>query len=1033
MKKGLVVLLGMVFVALLIGSVAARDAVKPGLRPVRDWSAEQMAGENGLGPEALFESAAADTYCIVWYTFEQMNWMGFTRVDQTAQVATFYHVDDFNGLGGGDFGGLVAIEGTKSMWCGARPNLSDPYMCSWKKAPGYGNGWNQLLQSSAFTVVGAVTWSFECVYDSEPDYDYTHIEYDAGGLNWTQVAEYTADGDTVASYFIPVTTTRTKLRYHFTSDGAWSDQDGLWNTDGGSIVDDITVHDNASFNNYQNFESAALYATSAGPGVGSPLTWTAAPEAPFGKYSGLKSNLADKDPCGDNFATQVVFFVGSPFSSGTYPGLYDTPFCAGPGGIAAPCQEELIVSPVIDMTKYSLSCNNVQNGTIPPGDLPLLGGTLLRFTVYRDLPLPNLVFYQWHVRSIVAGCPGQWKDRNYVYYGPDQDFIYTTEDISQYLAGDDPAQISMGATDMCDVWYLENGNCAAHTPSPWIDNMRLYRYKTAGPQWAYRDLDFFQDNFPLEEAPPWGKVRADAANDVRANNVAGIDPGDSITVDCSSMIGGGIDTMPNGLPAVYMYVKAYWIGAGAPPALGTNIHGVQLQGTYGLWLSTSGVWDKIQCDFARTQAGVVENKYMVDLNDSLFVPGYRIDYYFTATDNLGVESAFPRWARSRGPYFNFTCLPTGNSDVLFVNDFAHRGSWEGTVQDYWLPVFDAVLPADNQPDIYHVSAPSSGVSNGPGSRANAGLMRYQYVKVVWDSGDLESVTISDGTVQSDKSNDCQLLIDWMTLAEHKCGLWVCGDDIGYDLTVNDLLSTPALTLMSTWCGVTLVNTSYFDVTGGRTAGGVITPLLTGDPAGIFWHGGTPDTFYAYGGCFVINQFDCLEKTANGQYALAYPPYHGINYYGGIQALNTNASSQPVRTMWFGFSYQYVRNDTPGAPIDRFTVAKYVFDWMQNVTNIDYSGHETPAVNSLAQNFPNPFNPSTTIKFDLKDKGLVSLKVYNVAGQLVRTLVNEVRPAGSYEVPWNGLNDRGSAVASGIYFYKMETNGFSATKKMVMLR
>jgi len=1032
MKKGLVLILGMVFVALLIGSVAARDAANPSLRPVRDWSAKEF--EDNPGAQNLFESAAVDTYCLVWYTFEQMNWQSWTRVDQTAQVDIFFHVDDFAGLLGGDFGGLVPIEGTKSAWCGARPNLSDPYLCSWKKAPGYGNGWNQLLSCTAFTAVGAVTWDFHCVYDSEPDYDFTRPEYDAGGLNWTQVAEYTANGDTVASYFIPITTARTKLRFHFTSDGAWSDQDGLWNTDGGTIVDAIRVRDNAAFNNYQDFNSAAVGAKTAGPGVGSPLTWNAGTETAFGKYSGLKSNLADKDPCGDNFATQVIFFLNSPNPAPTYPGLYDTPFCAGPGGIAAPCQDELVVSPVIKMTKYSTVPNNVQNGTIPAGDLAQLGGTILRFTCYRDLPLPNLVFYQWHVRQIDAlGCPGQWKDRNYVYYGPDQDFIYTGENVSQYVAGNNDLQISMGCVDMCDVWYLQNGNCAAHTPSPWIDNLRVYRYKTAGPQWGYRDLDLFQDNFPLEEAPPWGNVRADAANDLKANNVAGIDPGDSITVDCSSLMGGGIDTMPNGYPAVYLHVYAKWIGSGAPP-LGSPVNGVQLQGTYGLWLSTDvNSWDIIQCDFARTQAGVVDNKYMVDLNDSLFVPGYEIWYYFTAVDNAAVEAAFPSWARTEGPYFEWTCLPTGMSDVLFVDDFTGRGSWNGSVEDYWNPVFDAVLLATNFPDRYDVNGPSSSVSNGPGSRANAELMKYAYVKVVWDSGDLESTTISDGTTQSDKSNDCQLLIDWMATAEHVCGLWVCGDDIAYDLTVNDLLSAPALTLMSTWCGVTFVNTSYFDVTGGRTGGGVVTPLITGDPAGIFFELGVPDKFYAYGGCFVINQFDCLEKTANGVYALDYPSYHALPYYAGIQAQNINSASKVVRTMWFGFSYQYLRDDMPAPPIDRFEVAQDVFAWMSNLTNDPFTGTPPPAKNTLAQNFPNPFNPSTTIKFDMKDKGIVTLKVYNVAGQLVRTLVNEVRPAGSYTEPWNGLNDRGSAVASGIYFYKMETNGFTATKKMVMLR
>jgi len=1028
MKKGLVALLGIVFVALLIGSVAARDVANPGLRPVRDWSPKEFEDQTTVQP--MYESASADTYCMVWYTFEQMNWMGWTKLDQTAQVKTFFHVDDFAGLGGGYRGKLVPISGTKSMWCGTRPWNGlppiDKYLCGWKTPPGYGNNWNQMLSTSAITVVGAITWDFKAYYDSEADWDWTYPEYDAGGLNWTQVAEFSGHADTVCSYFIPIQTTRTKLRFHFTSDGNTNDQDGYWNSDGAFIVDDIRVRDQGVLNNFQDFESAAVGALSAG-------IWTAGVETAYGSYAGLKSNLTDKDPCGDNFATQVVFFIGSPYPSSSYPGLYDTPFCKGPGGVSAPCQDEMVISPDISMTTYSSACNNVQNTAIPAGDLPQLGGTLLRFTVYRDLPLPNLVFYQWHVRKVIGGCPQSWGDLNYVYYGPDMDYLYTGQDVSRWISGNDPVQIGLGVIDMCDAWYLSNGNCAAHTPTPWLDNFRLYRYKTSGPQFTYRDLDIFQDNFPTEEAPPWGWVRADAANDLRANNVAGIDPGDSIVVSCSSPMGGGIDTLPGGGPAVYLHVHATWIGAGAPP-LGAVINGYQLHGTYGTWLSTDvNGWDLIQCEYAGTGGSKTPETFAVDLNDSLFVPGYKIEYYFTGVDNSAVEAAFPWWCRSRGPYFEFTCLPTGNSDVLFVDDFEGRGSWRGSVEDYWQPVFTAVLPANNQPDVYDVNAPSSSVSNGPGSRANAALMRYQYHKVIWDSGDLEATTISDGTVQSDKSNDCGLLNDWMALAEHTCGLWVCGDDIAYDLTEVDLLSPSALTLLSGWCGVDYVATSYFDVTGGRSGGGVISPLLTGHSGSIFYHAGNPDKFVAYGGCFVINQFDCLEKTNNGAYALDYPTYLGLPYYGGIQSESQNEVDQTVRTMWFGFSYQYVRNDVMSSPIDRFEIAHDVIAWMQNVTNDPYTGTTTPAVNSLAQNFPNPFNPSTTIKFDLKDKGLVTLKIYNVAGQLVRTLVNEVRPAGAYTEPWNGLNDRGSEVASGIYFYKMETKGFTATKKMVMLR
>jgi len=177
----------------------------------------------------------------------------------------------------------------------------------------------------------------------------------------------------------------------------------------------------------------------------------------------------------------------------------------------------------------------------------------------------------------------------------------------------------------------------------------------------------------------------------------------------------------------------------------------------------------------------------------------------------------------------------------------------------------------------------------------------------------------------------------------------------------------------------------------------------------------------------------LEKTANGKYAAYYPVKNSINYRAAIASTTLNPGGFNVNTMWFGFSYMYVRDDVLGVPADRFELAKNVFDWMQNITNTNVTPAETPKSTKLAQNFPNPFNPSTTIKFDLKEKGFVTLKVYNVAGQLVRTLVSGERDANSYTVTWDGKNDRGGAVASGIYFYKMETKDFSQTKKMVMLR
>ncbi len=94
---------------------------------------------------------------------------------------------------------------------------------------------------------------------------------------------------------------------------------------------------------------------------------------------------------------------------------------------------------------------------------------------------------------------------------------------------------------------------------------------------------------------------------------------------------------------------------------------------------------------------------------------------------------------------------------------------------------------------------------------------------------------------------------------------------------------------------------------------------------------------------------------------------------------------------------------------------------------------------LSQNYPNPFNPSTTIKFTLpsqQEGGLTlptTLKIYNVLGEVVRTLVDEPMAPGAHEVVWDGKDDQGDETASGIYFYRLRAGDFQDTKKMVLMR
>jgi hypothetical protein len=93
----------------------------------------------------------------------------------------------------------------------------------------------------------------------------------------------------------------------------------------------------------------------------------------------------------------------------------------------------------------------------------------------------------------------------------------------------------------------------------------------------------------------------------------------------------------------------------------------------------------------------------------------------------------------------------------------------------------------------------------------------------------------------------------------------------------------------------------------------------------------------------------------------------------------------------------------------------------------------PAVTLLEQNVPNPFNPQTVIRFAVARPGWVRLVVYDVGGRPVRVLAEGARQASRYEVMWDGRDDSGRGVASGVYMYVLDAPGYSETKKMVLLK
>jgi len=107
--------------------------------------------------------------------------------------------------------------------------------------------------------------------------------------------------------------------------------------------------------------------------------------------------------------------------------------------------------------------------------------------------------------------------------------------------------------------------------------------------------------------------------------------------------------------------------------------------------------------------------------------------------------------------------------------------------------------------------------------------------------------------------------------------------------------------------------------------------------------------------------------------------------------------------------------------------KTTYDYNPKITGIEQLTDGVKTY-SLSNNFPNPFNPSTSISYSVPEIDFVTLKVYDVLGSEIATLINEEKPVGSYEVKFDA-----AGLPSGIYFYKLQAGSFVETKKMVLLR
>ncbi len=975
--------------------------------------------------------AARDTVVLIgpWGSGAQINgqfqdptgliaWNDWTHYDVTKPTVTHWHLSTMyaDNLPGG--------AGNTAAWCGD-PDL--PLCGEEDLIGGYGPDYNDMIEF--FGTVGdknlgaSVNFSAYANIDSETGYDYTYLKYQ-GSAGWVLLAAFDNYQPNLAidqtfslepqDYQGP-DSDQVHLAVYFVSDGATDDEDCRWQGSGGVQIDDITVTINqggADIVSFTDFES----------GWGD---WAIGTPDGVGDFSKLRNYLTDIDPCNTNNSSQVTFIDDGVIVPGVGPSICQD-WCYGPGGYivnttggAAGPDEHLhiaVESPVI---------------TWPEGAYE---GARLRFDVYRheDLSVDSPgMFYLFAVRSTDSTDPADleaedWVDRSGVYYGGPDYFreLFTVSDLM--VPGTTYAQVQLSVWELGYIWGWDGND---GYPAPYLDNVRFITYPKSGPSMSTDELDLANDNFPAIgeldlENLGLNSVRFDMARNIAPSEDLRNDPGDSLIVQVTAGRAGAELVGP---PVMN------WVMDPNPifDAFRTSEFGTATSG------SVDGVLVEGTTDWS------------FDLPDENFLfPGDVIQYNFVATDAIdgmdeqssilpGDQSGYGDFSGPLTYWSTFTmrALPTvyedplnpgvlTNPKTLFWNDFANRGGeaeWHGAMANLGL-----VMGEDY--DTYYTNRPDAADGNGLGGRATRFHMSH-YDNMLYSAGDLTVGTISNGDYNADAGNDVGLLRDW--LLQGGKNLFMTGDNIVSDLYQSGSETT---NFLSDWVGVvanatavrTLINSQATPVVAVTTGNGVF-------PDGYQW--------VAYGGCDIINTFDAvtpLNITGVTRLAEFTTPVGstGAYPYSACTMYEDGASGSCVISMPYDFMDVYSTPDA--AKINaQLPMRVHVLEAVLARFGVEGDAEDVsgvPEAQAFAvKNYPNPFNPTTRIEYNMPKAGHLSLKVFNVRGELVKTLVDAHQEAGINHVMWDGSNDHGSKVSSGIYFYEARTGGQVKVQKMALVK
>jgi len=424
------------------------------------------------------------------------------------------------------------------------------------------------------------------------------------------------------------------------------------------------------------------------------------------------------------------------------------------------------------------------------------------------------------------------------------------------------------------------------------------------------------------------------------------------------------------------------------------------------------------------------NAYYADMPAAAYPRGTEVRYYFSATDSLDETVTLPADAIAAPHYFTATVLPRvqgasafcagDTARVLYVNSAAPL--------DVTTTVDASLQAMGMRYDRYDVNAASLGLGNGPGGgdpsspnriwpAAPIGVLAA-YSTIVWDAGTRSSATLA--------TQDQTLLQSWSAAAGKNRNLLIAGDNVAQDLVVNQ---TEAPNFLSCTLGA-----GYLRDIWENSPQDTLQPVLMGAEGTTIAE--TP--FPLFGGCPGLNRFDALTFTAcaggEGRAWVRYP-----NQLAAMTERRGPIGSpggDSARAILAGFSFSAMANQAQQTLLLwRTIVEEFEEPYCLTPTAVlPGTGRASPAASPrLLGAAPNPFNPHTTIRFELPRATRVRLRLFDVRGGLVRVLADRAFEAGLHELPWDGRDRMGRSAATGTYFYRMEAEGVAEARKLTLLR